>query len=67
MSKDKPKCAVCGKAADHIIKNKLPGATLSVFVCGPESMQLYNAIKWKLVADGNWIPRVLTLEELPAI
>ena len=65
MSKDKPKCVICGNRADNIIKNNLPGAILAVYVCGPESMQLYNAIKWKLVADSIWIPGALTLEELP--
>jgi hypothetical protein len=66
MSKTKPTCVVCGKPANIIIKNKLPGATLAVFACNSDSGQLYNAIKWKLVFDGTWIPRALTLEELPA-
>lgn len=59
------KCGVCGQDADQIIKNKLPNATVSCFVCKHHAYQTFQAIKWKLVSDGTWIPGALVIEDLP--
>lgn len=53
----------CGASASYLIKNRLPNAEIVTFTCAEHRDETFNAIKWKLVADGTWVPGCLTWED----
>ncbi len=63
MSKFEGKKCWCGKPADVMIINRLPAAEVVTYVCREHRDETFNAIKWKLVAEGLWIPGKLTWED----
>lgn len=56
----------CGKEATHLIRNSLPGADVITYTCEQHKHVTYDAVKWRLVSLGIWMPNTLTLEWIPA-
>ena len=63
MSNKEKRCW-CGEPAKFVIKHVLPHVEISTYVCEEHRDKTFEAIKWKLVAEGTWTPENFTWEKL---
>jgi len=62
-----PRQCFCGKEAKYIIQNELPNAIVFTYTCEEHREMTFQAIKWKLVSEGLWIPNKLTWRKIETL